>query len=179
MEEKEVMDLLRYYRHDIMNDLQIVHAYTSMGKLEKVEEKLATYMAHFDEERKLMNLNAPNLALWLIPFNSIHPNFRFTYAIRDEKLDISDIDEKLTTDCQYCITCLEEITHDQELYEGELVLEYLKQRKQIQVVLTLHGSFSDLISAKIPAEMKNITLQKSENYITCTVTNQWNRKGEE
>ncbi|ASN05111.1 Spo0B domain-containing protein [Virgibacillus necropolis] len=179
MEEKKVMDLLRYYRHDIMNDLQIVHAYTSMGKLEKVEEKLATYMAHFDEERKLMNLNAPNLALWLIPFNSIHPNFRFTYAICIEKVDLSDIDDKLTTDCQYCISRLQEVTNDNELYEGEVVLEYLTQTKQVQVKLTLNGSFSDIVSKKISIENENITLQKSEYHVTYTITIQWNRKGEE
>lgn len=179
MEEKEVMDILRYYRHDVLNDLQIVHAYTSMGKLEKVEEKLETYMAHFDEERKLMNLNAPNLALWLIPFNSIHPNFRFTYAIRDERIDISDIDQRLTTDCQYCITRLQEISNDEELYEGEIVLEYLPRTKQIQVLLTLNGSFANSRNVTLPKETKSITQQKGENHVTYTVTIPWNRKGEE
>lgn len=178
VEEKEVMDLLRYYRHDIMNDLQVIHAYTSMGKLEKVEEKLANYMANFDEERKLMNLNAPKLSLWLIPFNSIHPNFRITYAIRGEKIDISDIDEKLTKDCQYCIAHLKGITSDKELYEGELVLEHLPDLNQVQVLLTFHGSLVDLTSENKILKRNNITLQISDNNIIYKITIPRNRKGE-
>ena len=137
------MDILRYYRHDVLNDLQVVQAYSSMGKLEKVEEKIATYMVHFDEERKLMNLNAANLALWLIPFNCIHPNFRFTYAICVEKVDMSDIDEQLTLECKACVEYLQESTDDNTLYEGELFLEYLPETEQIQVTFILNGPLVD------------------------------------
>lgn len=169
------MDILRYYRHDVMNDLQIVQAYSSMGKLEKVEEKIAAYMVHFDEERKLMNLNAPNLALWLIPFNSIHPNFRFTYAICDEKIDISEIDEKLTTDCKSCIKHLQKITDDTALYEGKINVEYSAQSK-IQVQIILNGTFGDEKKSE-PIE-NNIVQQQGHDKITCTVTLPWDGKGE-
>lgn len=176
MEKKEAMDILRYYRHDVMNDLQIVQAYSSMGKLEKVEEKIATYMVHFDEEQKLMNLNAPNFALWLIPFNSTHPNFRFTYAIQDEKIDLSDIDDKLTSNCKLCIAHLQEITDDNELYEGKLILDYLPLTKKIQVKLILNGTFA---TDKTLKTIDNyITQQQSEDNITCMVTIPWNGKGE-
>ncbi|ASK63075.1 hypothetical protein CFK37_13425 [Virgibacillus phasianinus] len=178
MEEKEVMELLRYYRHDVMNDLQIVQAYTSMGKLEKVEEKLADYLSRFDEERKLMNLNAPNLALWLIPFNSIHPNFRFTYTILGEKINLADIDGKLTTNCEYCIRHLEKITSETELYEGEVVLEYFPDLNQVKVRLSLDGSFHD-INNDSKRINKNITQQQSGNHVTLTVIIPRNRKGEE
>lgn len=176
MEEKEAMDILRYYRHDVMNDLQIVQAYSSMGKLEMVEEKIATYLVHFDEERKLMNLNAPNLALWLIPFNSKHPNFRLTYAILDEKIDLSEIDEKLRADCKSCIDHLQEITDDRVLYEGKLILEYNAQTKQIQVRIILNGNFAD--EQKSKPVTNNSTQQLSEDNITCMVTIPWDGKGE-
>lgn len=178
VEQKEVMNLLRYYRHDIMNDLQIVHAYTSMGKLEKVKEKLATYMEHFDEERKLMNLNAPALTLWLIPFNSIHPNYRFTYAIRTENIDISEIDEKITEHCKSCVNYFQKYTSEKELYEGEIVLEYLPEKHGIQVLLTLYGSFSDKIKKELVMENRNITQEISEDQISISIIIQWNRKGE-
>lgn len=176
MEEKEAMDILRYYRHDVMNDLQIVQAYSSMGKLDKVEEKIASYLVHFNEERKLMNLNAPNLALWLIPFNSIHPNFRFTYAIRDENIDISDIDEKLTLDCKSCIKHLQKVTDNSELYDGEFILEYLSQAKMIQVKLILSGNFAEEKASK--AIENTIIRQQNEDNITFMVKIPWNGKGE-
>ncbi|WP_430785029.1 Spo0B domain-containing protein [Virgibacillus flavescens] len=178
MEQKEVMNLLRYYRHDIMNDLQIVHAYTSMGKLEKVKEKLATYMEHFDEERKLMNLNAPALTLWLIPFNSIHPNYRFTYAIRNEHIDISEIDEKITEHCRWCVNHFQKYTSEEELYEGDFVLTYLPEKHEIQVVLTLYGAFSDKINKKAVIENRNITQEISDYQISLSIIIPWNRKGE-
>ncbi|MFZ3576416.1 Spo0B domain-containing protein [Virgibacillus sp. DJP39] len=178
MEEKKVMDILRYYRHDLMNDLQVVHAYTSMGKLDKVEEKLATYMAHYEEERRLMNLNAPNFALWLIPFNSIHPNFRFTYAIRDE-IDISEIDEELTAYSQQCVSHMQKFSKDSELYEGKFLFQYHPKVKQLKVQLTLAGSFNEIVNDDFPIESKNITHNRSENLFTYTITIPRIRKGEE
>lgn len=178
MEQKEVMNLLRHYRHDLMNDLQIVHAYSSMGKLEKVKEKLTTYLAHFDEERKLMNLNAPNFTLWLIPFNSIHPNFRFTYAICDENIDIFEIDEKITESCKICVKHLQQYTCENELYEGELVFEYLPQKQVIQVVLTLNGVFLSELNDGLSIENEYITHKIDDNHISCRITIPWNRKGE-
>lgn len=177
MEEKKVMELLRYYRHDIMNDLQVVHAYAKLEKVDKVQEKIAGYMIHFDEERKLMSLHAPNLALWLIPFNSIHPNFRLTYTIRSEGLDISDLDQKFVGDCLFCIEWLEKITDEKELYEGVFVFEYLPHIEQIQIQISLYGSIIEP-NLTLPIGKENITQRFDDNQITCIITNPWNGKGE-
>ncbi|WP_170138766.1 Spo0B domain-containing protein [Oceanobacillus chungangensis] len=84
MEEKEVVEVLQFYRHDVMNDLQIISGYISMGKLEKVEKKFGELFSFYEEERKLMSIKAPKFILWLIRFNNLYNNFRLTYNIQVE-----------------------------------------------------------------------------------------------
>ncbi|QKY69573.1 Spo0B domain-containing protein [Lentibacillus sp. CBA3610] len=65
MEEKEVIQLLRHYRHDLMNHLQIVQGYLSMGKMEKAQKKLTNYMQLLQEEGKLVNMHAPAFVFYI------------------------------------------------------------------------------------------------------------------
>src|SRR5699024_2465964 len=42
MEEKDVVGLLQNQRHDMLNHLQIIQGYLSMGNTEKVKDKMET-----------------------------------------------------------------------------------------------------------------------------------------
>lgn len=119
MNEKNVIDIIRHYRHDLLNDLQIIHGYSSMGRLENVKEKLAECMHRFHEERKLTSLDTPSFALWLIRFNSLHTNFRLTYHI-DTNSNLQGHDRKLLEQCGLCIEIINKFAKETELYEGNL-----------------------------------------------------------
>ena len=100
MEEKEVVQVLQRYRHDLMNDLQIVQGYLSMGKSDKAEMKIKNCMEHFHQERKLMSLHTPLFALWVIQFNHRYNNFRINYQIHTENVNLMSIDCELTDRCE-------------------------------------------------------------------------------
>lgn len=96
VESKDVIQLLRLQRHDLMNDLQIVHGYLSMDKTEKVKKKVNEIIEAFNRERKLMNINCPEFALLLIQSKWHYNNVQITYDIHTEKSNLQAFDESLT-----------------------------------------------------------------------------------
>ncbi|MBP1968791.1 stage 0 sporulation protein B (sporulation initiation phosphotransferase) [Virgibacillus natechei] len=135
MESEQTLEVLQYYRHDLMNHLQIVQGYLSIGKAEKAEAKLKESMDHYNEERKLMSLNAPMFILWLIRFNTTYMNLRITYQIHTDNIDLRRIDKQLVEQCQDVITSLVKATDDTELYDLTLELNEIKKSSQIKVSL--------------------------------------------
>lgn len=101
MGPEQIVQVLQYYRHDLMNHLQIVQGYLSMKKTDKAETKLKETLDYYNEERKLMSLNAPMFMLWLIQFNSAFKNWRITYHIHTEYKDLRIIDEQLREQCKH------------------------------------------------------------------------------
>jgi stage 0 sporulation protein B (sporulation initiation phosphotransferase) len=96
VEAKDVIQLLRLQRHDLMNDLQIVHGYLSMGKTDKVKSKVEAIIDAFNQERTLMNMDCPNFVLWLIQVNLHHKHIHFTYDIHTDDTSLHDYDRVLT-----------------------------------------------------------------------------------
>ncbi|GGB28297.1 hypothetical protein F3157_00730 [Virgibacillus dakarensis] len=169
MGEKEMVDLLRLYRHDLMNDLQIVQGYASMGKLDKVKTKIAECMDRFYEERKLMSLGAPKFALWLIQVNSIHANIRLTYYINMENIHLQAIDDTLVKYCQSAIDLLGELLDNMELYNGELHLEATPST--IDARFLLAGNFPKEPVSKLNKKHPNkMSCSKTDNGVSCIVS---------
>ncbi|KGP73895.1 Spo0B domain-containing protein [Pontibacillus yanchengensis] len=121
MKVDEVANLLRHYRHDWMNQLQLVHGYASMDKMEKVKEKLQEIIDFSREESKLMNLKAPHFAVWMVRFNAEYNQFRMSYQI-DTQADFSAFDQSLVQTCSTIIQQLEEYTNPLQLYECMITL---------------------------------------------------------
>jgi len=179
MEENDVLNILKLYRHDIMNQMQLVQGYLSMGATEKVAEKVHDITAAFHEERKLMALEAPKFALWLIQFNSLYDNIRITYEIHIENKNGKIADALLLQQCKniikYCYTYLnpmklyemklnirEVADHPNQLLvemivdpgiteDLRLLNEYAVQNNKIEMKETEHGTaFTLIIPCHIP-----------------------------
>ncbi|MFD2046210.1 Spo0B domain-containing protein [Ornithinibacillus salinisoli] len=156
METKDVIELLRHQRHDLMNHMQIIQGYLSMGKKEKVEEKLSSLMQEFHNERKLMNLNAPELAIWLIQFNTISKNIRITYNIHTERKDLTFIDEVIMAACVSISNAYEQSGVKTELYDMELDIHDAIEDAGVVLKYAIWGKFLD--KEKIKLLLKKINL---------------------
>lgn len=138
MEAKDVIQLLRLQRHDLMNDLQIVHGYLSMGKTDKVKLKVNEIIQEFQKERLLMNLNCPNFALWLIQVNWFHNNIRFTYDIHTITRDLSKYDSVLASIGNTVLESLNKAFKEETaLVEG--TIEIIDRESEIDFITTIHG----------------------------------------
>ncbi|TMN21072.1 Spo0B domain-containing protein [Lentibacillus cibarius] len=170
MEERDVIQLLRHYRHDLLNQLQIIDGYLSMGKGEKARIKLADYVGHLQKESKLMNLNAPLFALYVLQLDTLHPNFRSSYYIHSENMDLHQVDQLLVEYFQKIMAITENMIDVMELYELKLHI-YDKNSGIVQLELIIDGRFPDLSTLVETMGKVNemITVSEHGDGITCAV----------
>lgn len=117
MKEKDFIKVLQFYRHDLMNYLQIIQGYISMDQYDKVKNEVDKMLGHFSQEKKLLELNAPYFILWMLQVNHIEGNIRVDYHIQDESMNLISIDSLLTEQCKQIINCIKKNGHNFELYE--------------------------------------------------------------
>ncbi|MDC3415660.1 Spo0B domain-containing protein [Aquibacillus salsiterrae] len=173
--EEEMIDLLRHYRHDWLNDVQLLLGYASMGKMEKVEAKLKEKMVEANKERMLESLAIVKTALWIIQFNWKYDNFRMDYQIETNH-NLSKYDDILHQNLVLFMDTLERFTDKMELYTG--VIKFIKDANNEDatlVVLSFSGEFLDvdLLERKLAEikEFSNIQLVSSQDKLSiCTVT---------
>ncbi|SFA69022.1 stage 0 sporulation protein B (sporulation initiation phosphotransferase) [Lentibacillus halodurans] len=168
MEEKDVIQLLRHYRHDLMNHLQIVQGYLSMGKTDKVQKKVKNYLQQLQEESKLVNLNAPFFALYLLQFGSLHMNFRLTYHIHTENKNLQSVDQLLTDYCKQVMEKIKNATDETELYELDVRLSDVSP-VMIELEFTVNGHFPDVSSFRQNMEDNDqeIAIFRQKNELKC------------
>ncbi len=172
MEEKDVIKVLRHYRHDLLNHLQIIHGYLSMGKTDKVKSKVTEYLQLLDEERKLVNLNAPLFALSLIQFDSLHTNFRLTYDIHTDNKDLQHIDEVLESSMNQLMSQIKNMSDETELYELHLKMYEVSSTSMIELKLTVNGNLPSLekLMKNIESMGQNLEVHQEPDGIMCTIS---------
>lgn len=133
---EQVVQILQHYRHELMNHLQIVQGYVGMRNIEKAEKKLSEIVEYYNEERKLMNLNAPDFMLWIIQFNMRYNNFRLTYTIHPEYKNLHASDSLLVSQFHDFMERCVEILNPELLYEVKLVAEE-RSDTRIEMMLSI------------------------------------------
>ncbi|UJL44960.1 Spo0B domain-containing protein [Virgibacillus sp. NKC19-16] len=174
MKPDEVVQVLQHYRHDLMNHLQIVQGYLSMKKPDKAEAKLKETLDYYNEERKLMGLNAPMFMLWLIQFNSRFKNWRINYQIHTEYKDLRTIDNQLTEQCKHILSTFRHALNDTELFEVNLELNARTNPSQIQVRLFIDsGDRLEINGDKL--NLSNVVdMDETTSGISCVFSIPWN-----
>jgi len=117
---EEVLDLIKLYRHDLMNDLQLIQGYASMGKFDQSNEKLKQFIHKLNIERQLQTLDAPEFIFWLLKLKLFERDIQFTMSVDMSQEPISAYDEKMKND-------------------GEVLLHFLKENSSKNMsVIPLH-----------------------------------------
>lgn len=165
MKDFEVIQLLQHYRHDLLNKLQLVQGYLSMGKTNKVEEKLEELFSFLNEERKLTGLRTPRLALWLIQFNHIYENFRITYTIDIENQNLEHLDEILTTKCNEFMQYVTKKLDSNQLYEMELTIKETEGNQSIETCFFIDGFVNKSHTLNIYEEYNNGSMYETKDGI--------------
>jgi len=152
MDEKETVGLIQKYRHDLMNRLQIVSGYLSMGKADKAKQNLDDVIKFYEEERKLMRLNADAFMIWVLQFQDKYPSFALSYRIDLlESMEKSIDAQKLLSACEELLAVLSEAAEEYHVHELFL---YMKEK---ETCWEIRMDINDVILEKI--NMKNIEKQ--------------------
>jgi stage 0 sporulation protein B (sporulation initiation phosphotransferase) len=68
-EADKVVEVLRHYRHDYLNDIQLIKSYTALGRYKKVEAVIENIIYKAEQESRLSALNVPEVAAMLLTYN--------------------------------------------------------------------------------------------------------------
>ncbi|PYZ98822.1 hypothetical protein CR205_09700 [Alteribacter lacisalsi] len=82
--EWEPVDLLRHYRHDWLNQMQLIKGNLALGKIERVETLLEDIIIQSKNEAKLSNMEGKTLAEKLLTFNWEPHDFHLNFEVISE-----------------------------------------------------------------------------------------------
>ncbi|CDQ39445.1 MULTISPECIES: Spo0B domain-containing protein [Virgibacillus] len=169
MTEKEVVQLIQHYRHDLMNHLQVIHGYASMGKVERVEEKTSDAIAYYHEERKLMQLQAFEFFLWVLQFHQMYQDMRLKFRIHTENKKVEKADKLLTEQCRQIMALVQDENQSNDLIDIEL--EMVTGRTEvIEVRLMIYGIINQeslLIRLNSLTSLYTLSVYKQANCLIC------------
>lgn len=171
MDEQDMIQLLRYYQHDLLNELQIIQGYASIGKIETVKEKVEECVSLYQQERKLLHLNIPKFTIWLMRVVHEHQHICISYDIQLDQTDISCSDHMFLNVSQSIIRHINEYGSDLELHEIHIKIGH--GTRPHSVILTWHveGALKDI--ANLQNTLNDIDskalldLQVCSNKISC------------
>jgi stage 0 sporulation protein B (sporulation initiation phosphotransferase) len=166
MKPEEVLHMFRHYRHDQLNDLQLVLGYTQMGNLDKVKDKLHDILEKTAEERKLANLNCPHFTVWTMNFNTKYNNLKLSYEVHLSKGDFSAVDLKLKETCEEITQLLHKHLRKERLYNIELIIY---DEEQPTMLLTINDELLDLSALQENLLTKTLVEQIEVKDSTCQI----------
>lgn len=174
MKAEDILKLIQYDRHDMMNDLQIISGYLSIGNTEKVSEKLHDMINRFHRDKKLLSTKASHFVLWLMMINHVEPNIRVNYDVNFDEVNLSSLDEKMTNHCQLLIDGIKAVGSNQELYHVKIhIVQEGLGTNEVKIVFYLTGEINDdaLFSYIDRKEIDPpLHLEKHEKGINGTIT---------
>lgn len=155
MNLNDIVKLLQYDRHDLMNELQILHGYLIIDKTDMVKDKLDHLIESYVQERELLNSKAPHLILFMLQANHSYENIRITYDIDLKHSYLDTIDLEIVSFCHAIINIILKYGDGHELYHLNLTLSELEANSEVRFQSSVIGKFLNVESVK--SHFENIT----------------------
>ncbi|WP_280768629.1 Spo0B domain-containing protein [Salipaludibacillus daqingensis] len=131
-QEWDVLNILRHYRHDWLNHLQLINGYLAMGRVEKVEHLINELVIQSKNESQLSNLNMNDFAEQILTFNWKGYSFRLSFEVVSNTKDWSNWEKVIISYFQYITTLLEDHTTHGEEQHAIIVLNDI-EKKTVEV----------------------------------------------
>ncbi|MDQ0254235.1 stage 0 sporulation protein B (sporulation initiation phosphotransferase) [Evansella vedderi] len=154
MRKWEVVDVLRHYRHDWLNKLQLIKGNLDIGRIEKVEGLIQEVIQQSKNESDLSNLNSQKLAERLLTFNwEEHPYVLF-YEILTEDKNWGPIESRVMGILNHIFLLFD--SHAKYGYDNQLIV-ILKDVDGAELELDYHGQL--LLNDNWHSDLENFQKQ--------------------
>lgn len=160
METEDVVNLILNYRHDVLNQLQVVHGYIKLENIEKVEANMSELLEYFVQESKLISLNLPNVLLWFLQFRTRYENFKLTYDIDIEAKKIIEADHFIVEKLEQTMRDVQEKCSDDIVYEVEIEFKDNIDYCEIAIYIDLEKNDEERINDSV---LEDIDINIAEN----------------
>jgi stage 0 sporulation protein B (sporulation initiation phosphotransferase) len=105
-DKEEFVQYLKHYRHDWLNDIQVIHGYLSLGKIDDVKRVLDQVIMKSHDESKVSQLGDFELSYFLLTYNWSQDRVTLAIEIEETTSEISSIGKNYP----YLLTWIKEIT---------------------------------------------------------------------
>ncbi len=119
-EQLNVAEVLKYSRHDFLNDLQIILMNIDLGNTEKARETILMTTEKMKQHSILSSLNLPKTAIWLATFEWMHTSFTKVLSCQVKAPIPSVDDEDLVSSLEEMIASANEYMDVYSSYDAEI-----------------------------------------------------------
>jgi stage 0 sporulation protein B (sporulation initiation phosphotransferase) len=135
-DKEEFVQYLKHYRHDWLNDIQVIQGYLSLGKIDDVKRVLDQVIMRSHDESKVSQLGDLDLAYFLLTYNWSQDRVILAVEIEEDTAEISSIGKNYP----YLLPWIKEITGmveqgcDPEEYNRLLIVLSVQEGRLIMTV---------------------------------------------
>ncbi|WP_202080208.1 Spo0B domain-containing protein [Caldalkalibacillus salinus] len=96
--EEQLLNLLKHYRHDWLNDIQIVKGYLTLGKIEDAQRHMDRIIFNAQDESRISQIGDAELAYELMTYNWVQKKVKLHYELDlEEEQDLRTVTVKYPT----------------------------------------------------------------------------------
>lgn len=140
----ETIKMIANLRHDMVNHLQVLHAYAKLNRNEKILEYIETIAREYQMHSRLSNTGSPRIATNLIAMMLRFPELQIDYYRNDERTSLiehTQLDEDQLIDV-ILSTAIVMASQETSLQKITLVITIIKPKKgkRKKLLFTMYGT---------------------------------------
>ncbi|WP_442595217.1 Spo0B C-terminal domain-containing protein [Neobacillus sp. D3-1R] len=134
----DIVNVLRYARHDWLNKIQLIKGNLSLNRLERAQDIIDEIVMEAQQEAKLSNLQLPHFAALLLVTNWQNYYFRLEYEVLGDihsvKMNDNELTEWTSSFFDFLNTCIE------AFQENHLSISILPEENGVKFFFDFTGS---------------------------------------
>jgi len=156
--EQEMMRALSHYRHDWMNDLQVLSGYISLKKYDKLAPYLEKIKDKMSEESYIAGIGITSLSLLLLSYRQYSPHYDLHVSM-DRSVNLHELPIRPDRLTRLVKEGLQLFQHDAlaaEEEENTLELTFALGDEELQVIYQYTGLYAPQLSASLERWMNRL-----------------------
>lgn len=142
--DERLIELLNQYRHNWLNDLQVLFAYIKLKKYDKLEHNVEKIMEKLEQESMISKLDIPSLVMFFIA-NQMNP-YAFDLKIDLQpglKLSVVPLEDEIISEIiQSIVTSIQQAAKSNSEGNNRLVIRMESQSDHILIRWEYRGSYA-------------------------------------
>jgi stage 0 sporulation protein B (sporulation initiation phosphotransferase) len=167
--ENKLITILNHYRHDWLNDLQLIFGYVKLKKYDNLEGYVDKIKDKLEQESVIARLDVPSLTLDLISFR--HSNHTFNLKLEMEQgLQLSKepvLTEAISEVIMETLRVFQDAAHMSSEKTNDLCIHMNSEEKALILVFKYSGDyFSEKFELAVKEKLKRLELGNQVEWVS-------------
>lgn len=136
MDEKNLVDYIHLYQHDLMNHLQLVKGYAQLEDTMQMNVVLSKVIRNYEQERKLIQLHLPKFTLFVLFITKHYENVDIALDIDIERANLALYDNEIYKQTRAMMDCFSAVQKE-TMYYWLLEIKYDTIKEQTKFIFSI------------------------------------------